>query len=72
MGDIKAFVPPHVGDDEHIIRRLGWAIVRQWASLPDDLKARITEQAVFTHDKYATVQLNEQINIFIRKHAGDR
>jgi translation initiation factor 2 alpha subunit (eIF-2alpha) len=70
MDDIKAFNPPDVGDDEHIIRRLGWALVRQWASLPDNLKAQIAQQAVFLYDKHATVQLNEQINAVIRKHAG--
>ncbi|QBR71613.1 hypothetical protein CU048_10365 [Beijerinckiaceae bacterium] len=72
MDDIKAFNPPNVSDDEHIIRRLGWAVIRQWASLPDKLKAHIAEQAVFIDDKYKTVQLREQIAAFIRKHAGDK
>jgi hypothetical protein len=70
VGEIKAFAPPDVGIAEHIIRRLGWAVVRQWSSLPDDVQERIREQAVFTEDKYATVQLNEQIKAFLRKHAG--
>lgn len=68
---IQGFIPPEVGNDEHIIRRLGWAVIRQWANLPEDVKQRIREQAVFTEDRYQTSQLSEQINIFLRKHAGN-
>lgn len=73
MAEIKkmAFKPPNVGADEHIITRLGWAVVRQWASLPGDARGLILEQAVFTEGKEPTVQLNEQIKLFIRKHSGN-
>lgn len=69
MADIKAFAPPNVGDEEHIIRRLGWAVIRQWNELPDDVQERIREQAVFTEDRHMTVQLNEQIKAFINLHS---
>jgi hypothetical protein len=73
MDRIKAFNPPKIGDDEHhIIRRLGWAVVQQWASLPEKVQGRVLEQAVFTADDYATVQLQQQIEIFIEKHAAQQ
>ena len=37
MSDLKGFVPPDIGDDEHIIHRLGWAAVRLWPYLPEGL-----------------------------------
>jgi hypothetical protein len=70
MAEIKAFAPPDVSSDDHIIRRLGWAVVRQWSHLPSDAKEIIREQAVFTEIGAPTTQLNEQIKAFIRKH-GD-
>ncbi|RWE99953.1 hypothetical protein [Mesorhizobium sp.] len=69
---IKGFVPPDLEEDEaHIIRRLGWAVVLQWSSLSQDARERLREQAVFTEDDHVTVQLNEQIKDFIKRHKGD-
>ena len=65
-----AFVPPDVGNDDHVIRRLGWAVVRQWAHLPSDVQERILSQAIFVDDEYKTVQLQEQIRIFVREHSA--
>jgi len=70
MAQIKAFSPPDVGTEEHIIRRLGWAVVRQWSSLPGIAKDQILGQAVYVTDKQETVQLNEQIKAFISKHSA--
>jgi hypothetical protein len=72
MANIKAFVPPEIGDEEHIIRRLGWALVKGWPDLPEDIQRRLREQAVFVHDKFETPQLDQQISIFLRKHAGSK
>jgi hypothetical protein len=47
INDIKAFMPPDVGVDEHVVRRLGWAVIRQWDRLPSALQERIQTQAVF-------------------------
>ena len=48
MDDANAFVPPDVGDDSHIIRRLGWAVVRQWllpeVHTPQQLAAVFSEK----------------------------
>jgi len=70
MTEIEAFIPPQVGDDEHIIRRLGWAVTRHWPDLPSEIKETIRSQAVMTEDRYTTVQLNEQINLFLKKYGG--
>ena len=69
MGTIKPFHPPEIGDDAHIIRRLGWAVVRQWSNLPESVQEQLQEQAVFVFDSYMTVQLDQQISIFIDKHS---
>jgi hypothetical protein len=66
---VRAFVPPPIGDDDHIIRRLGWAVVLKWSAIPAPVKHELREQAAAVQDKSA-VQLNEQISIFIRKY-GD-
>jgi hypothetical protein len=55
-------------DEEHILRRLGSALVVLWTDFPEKQQNRIIQQAVFMPDRYQTVQLNEQIRAFIRKH----
>jgi hypothetical protein len=67
--DINGTLPKHTEEEAHIVRRLGWAVVEQWAALPDDAKERILTQAVFVRDLYQTVQLKEQIDAFMRKYA---
>ena len=47
MDGIHPIVPPDVGDELHIVRRLGWALLYQWDRVPDDLRERLIEQAVF-------------------------
>jgi hypothetical protein len=69
--DIKGTVPKNTEEEAHIVRRLGWAVIEQWTVLPDDVKRRILEQAVFVHDQYQTVGLKEQIEGFIRKYTED-
>jgi hypothetical protein len=48
---VKAFIPPNVGDQDHIIRRLGWAVVRNWSSLPAEVQADVYQQALYVQDK---------------------
>jgi hypothetical protein len=69
MDGVHAIVPPNVGDELHIVRRLGWALLYQWDRVPADLRERLIEQAVFTQDRYQTSQLKEQITAFADKHA---
>jgi hypothetical protein len=64
---VEAFIPPPIGDQDHIIRRLGWAVVRHWSSLPGDVQADVYQQAIFVQDRN-TVQLSEELAGFIEKH----
>jgi hypothetical protein len=66
---VKSFIPPRIDDDEHIIRRLGWAVVRQWSKLPTSVQRQLQEQAGAVHDE-STVQLDQQINIFIGRYGN--
>jgi hypothetical protein len=67
---VKSFVPPDVGDEIHIIRRLGWALVRQWRNLSDEDKKLFLEQAHQTDDREVViVQLAQQIDIFLEKYS---
>ena len=72
MDSIKAVSPRYDPNDEHIVRRLGWAVLTQWPNLPVEVRETILQQAVFVDDRYQTTHLNEQIAIFIRQHEGGK
>lgn len=69
--DIKGTVPKYDDEEAHLVRRLGWAVIEQWKALPEEAKRRIAKQAVFVHDRHETVQLQQQIDIFIHKYTGE-
>jgi hypothetical protein len=71
MSDIVARIIPYSEDQEHILRRLGGAVVAQWDALPSDVQSRILSQAPLIHDRYECVQLYQQIDAFIQLHQGD-
>jgi hypothetical protein len=66
--DIKDRVLKYDEFDEHILRRLGGAVVVLWDDLPTKQRRRILDQAILMGDRYQTVQLKQQIEIFIRAH----
>ncbi len=55
-------------DDEHILRRLGGAVVLQWDKLAPEAQKLILDQANFVHDRHQTVQLRQQLGSFIKGH----
>jgi predicted DNA-binding WGR domain protein len=57
-------------DEEHIVRRLGAAIVVQWDNIPEETQDLIKSQAINVFDRYHTVQLAQQINVFIKEKKG--
>ena len=69
MDGIHPIVPPDVGEDLHIVRRLGWALLYQWDRVPADLRERLIEQAVFTKERHQTAQIKEQIAAFVDKQS---
>lgn len=57
--------------EEHILRRLGGAVVVQWDNLPKEVRDLLVEQATFVEDRHVTVQLQQQIKAFIKDHKDD-
>jgi hypothetical protein len=55
-------------DEEHILRRLGGAVVVLWDRLPDNTRSKILAQATQMHDRHPAVQLGEQIEEFIQRY----
>lgn len=68
MDGVHPIVPPDVGEDSHIVRRLAWALLYQWHRVPEDLRETLIEQAVFTHDRHQTAQLKDLIGAFVKRH----
>jgi hypothetical protein len=69
MPSIRAKQIEYGADEEHILRRLGGALVVQWDALSPDLRDRLIEQALFMGDRDWTAhQLREQIEAFISRH----
>jgi hypothetical protein len=54
--------------DEHILRRLGGALVVHWDTLNELQRETLLSQAIMMGDRDETVQLREQIALFIKKH----
>lgn len=52
--------------DDHIVRRLGKAVVAQWDALPGPVQDLILKQAVLMHDQQRVLQLRQKIKAFIR------
>jgi hypothetical protein len=72
MPEIKAQILNTAPAHDHILRRLAKAVIWQWDDLPADVQKRIQQQAVFMSDEFQTVQLNEQINMFIQEHKAKK
>lgn len=70
MTYIQAAHIDYTEDEEHILRRLGGAVIAQFANLPQSIQELLVEQATFMHDRHQTVQLKEQIEAFIEKTAS--
>ena len=52
--------------DEHLLRRLGQALVLQWDELPDDLQDVLIDQAALVLDRDDAPHAPAQIENFIR------
>jgi len=65
--EIRARILECAESDEHIVRRLGKAVVVQWDALPVDVQDQLLKQAVLMYDKQRTLQLRQKIKAFIQK-----
>jgi hypothetical protein len=71
MPDIKFRRLKYQKTEEHILRRLGGAVVTQWSALPSNVQKLLLGQATFMSDRYETVQLESQIRLFIQSNQDE-
>jgi hypothetical protein len=60
-----------VEEEEHILRRLGAAVIMQWEDLPTDIQRELFEHAISRGKLRHTAELKRQIARFLHKHKGD-
>jgi hypothetical protein len=65
--EIKARILDCPDSDEHIVRRLGKAVVVLWDSLPAPVQDQLLKQAVLMHDRQRALQLKQKIKAFIKE-----
>jgi hypothetical protein len=73
MLTVKAETLAYGVEDEHVLRRLGGAVVVQWRNLSTAARELLMEQAVLMHERDGAVQARQQIELFISRHrySGD-
>lgn len=52
--------------DEHLLRRLGQALVLQWDELPDELQDVLIDQATMVDDRNEAAHGADEVEAFIR------
>ncbi len=61
--------PVSLGDEEeHIMRRLGSAVIAQWNDLPTDTQRKLFRHAISEDPLRHSTQLKEQIARFLHDH----
>ncbi|WP_143279219.1 hypothetical protein [Bradyrhizobium sp. C9] len=68
MPTIKARVLRYEPSEEGLLRRLGAALVVHWDTLSEVQQVMFLHQANMMSDKDETVQLKEQLELFIKKY----
>lgn len=58
-------------DEQHIVQRLGAAVISCWEELPQPVRAMLVKQAMKVLDGDETDQFDRQLKNFIRQHTGD-
>jgi hypothetical protein len=57
-------------DEEHIVQRLGAAVISCWEEIPKPIRAKLVEQAMRVLDADETDQFDRQLKNFIKQHTG--
>jgi hypothetical protein len=65
--EITARILDCPNSDEHIVRRLGKAVVVQWDSLPEAVQDLLLKQALLMHDRDRALQLRQKTKAFIER-----
>lgn len=58
----------YFGDEEHLVRRLGAAVMSCWAEIPEVIKTKLIDRAKQVADEHESEQLDDQIRAFITEH----
>ena len=54
--------------EEHLVRRLGAAVVSCWSEIPGDMRNKLLERAIRVLDEDHSDHLDEQMKRFIADH----
>jgi len=57
--------------EEHVLRRLGAAVILQWNDLPTEIQRRLFQHAVPMGEWHRTNKLKERIARFLHEHKDD-
>jgi len=57
--------------EEHILSRLGAALIMQWNDLPTDIQRRLFDHAASSGDPRHSPELKERIARFLHTHKDD-
>ena len=59
-------------DEEHIVRRLGAAVISCWDEVPTPIRAKLVERAMRVLDADETGEFDRQLKNFIKQHTAGR
>ena len=59
-------------DEEHIVRRLGAAVISCWEDIPKPVRAKLVERAMRVLDPGETGEFDRQLKSFIKQHTARR
>ncbi|MGD0188078.1 MAG: hypothetical protein ABSC25_22905 [Roseiarcus sp.] len=59
-------------DEEHIVRRLGAAVISCWDEVPTPIRAKLVERAMRVLDVDETGEFDRQLKNFIKQHTSSR
>lgn len=63
------FAFKYPSEDEPYIRRLGSAMLRHWAELPEELRAKILHEAAGVWDReFHIPQIAKKLDTFVKRH----
>ena len=76
MGKMASSIPTkrqfkYPSEDEHMVRRLGSAVLSLWPSLPPETQQKLLSEANLVWDReYGVSALPAKLESFIKRHPG--
>jgi hypothetical protein len=76
MGKMASSIPgkrqfKYPSEDEHMVRRLGSAVLSLWSGLPPDIQQQLLSEANLVWDReYGVSGLPGKLETFIKRHPG--